>query len=71
MDEKRVRSIFMQIKEGETRSENWYLRNGFTKEELTEMVLMGWLIKRDKDPHNFMSDVTYELTRIGFEIVWC
>ena len=71
MDEKRVRGIFMQMKVGDTRSENWYLRNGFTKEELAEMVLKGWLIKRDKDPKDFMSDVVYELTRIGFEIAWC
>ena len=48
--------------------EPWLIRNGkVLKEELDELVELGYLFRFDADPNNFMSDNKYMITDAGFE----
>ena len=71
MDIQKATSSFMVMGKNGIRNERWFLiERKFTKDELVEMVDNGWLIKKEKDPNDFMSDVCYILTQDGFELAW-
>lgn len=71
MDVQKAASIFMLMKVGESRNERWFIvEKEVSKYELTEMVENGWLIRKDKDPKELMSDVCYVLTQSGFDVAW-
>lgn len=71
MDIQKAASIFMLMKVGESRNERWFLvERKVTKEELTEMVENGWLIRKEKDSKELMSDVCYVLTQSGYDLAW-
>lgn len=71
MNQTLARSILMKMKVGEFVDENWFLRQeGCTREILDAMITEGWLVKKNRDPSNFMSDNQYALTLEGQKFAW-
>ncbi len=71
MDIQKAKRVFMEMqKAGATRTELWFKGKGFSELELEEAVANGWLIKIEKDPSDFMSDIRYQLTQKGFDLAW-
>ncbi len=70
MDETKAKTILMKLAVGEKQNENWFFKQGCSHMELEEMVEKGLLIKKPKDPKNFMSDTCYQLTLQGREFAW-
>ncbi len=71
MNQTLARSILMKMKVGEFVDEDWFLRQeGCTRENLDAMITEGWLVKKNRDPSNFMSDNQYALTLEGQKFAW-
>ena len=71
MDATKLKTTLMLMKLGESRSEYWFLQNrNFTTKELADAVSEGLIIKTEKDPKDFMSDMRYTLTKTGYEFAW-
>lgn len=71
MDVTKAKTALMQLKEGGIQTEGWFLRNrNFTKDELAELVSLGFLERIEKDPKDFMSEVRYRLTKEGMNYCW-
>lgn len=71
MNQTLARSILMKLKVGEFIDEKWFLgHDGCTREFLDAMIIEGWLVKRNRDPSNFMSDNQYALTSEGQKFAW-
>lgn len=66
MNDKAAKAILMYFRNGEFLDEKWLIRHaGATIELLDEMVKAGWLIKKEKDLSDFMSDNRYAITELG------
>lgn len=71
MDLSLAKSVLMKLQIGEFVTEHWLIRHAdCPKELLDEMVAVGWLTKKNRDPSDVMSDTRYALTDAGQKTAW-
>lgn len=70
MDEAKMRTAFFGMSAGDKRKEAWFRDRGMTQDELDIAVDLGYLVRYEKDPHDFMSNAGYMLTQKGQDFVW-
>ena len=70
MDEIKIGAILRLMKKDEEINEEWFTRSKCTKEELDEVVKLGYLELLPRDINDVMSSNRYSLTQKGRNFAW-